>query len=106
MVFCSHGLFDIDFLFFKFFLPIFFRNGFPNSLIVRSRSSFLFSQWKFIELHVRTCPAMFLLFFTGSFINAAFDLKVKARKTHGEQIFSKREKVFDHALCSVKDFLT
>ena len=52
--------FDIDFLFFflNVFDLIFFRNGFPNSLIVRSRSSFLFSQRKFFELYVRTCPAM------------------------------------------------
>ena len=36
-----------------------FRSGFPNSLIVRSRSSFLFSQAKFFELYVRTCTAVF-----------------------------------------------
>ena len=52
--------FDIDFLFFFAFVPV-FRNGFPNSLIVRSRSSFLFSQWKFFELHTRTCPTMFFI---------------------------------------------
>ena len=40
--------FDIDFLFFffHFFHLIFFRNSFSNSFIVRSRSSYLFSQWK------------------------------------------------------------
>ena len=51
--------FDIDFL--TIFLIYFFRNGFPNSLIVRSRSGFLFSLWKFFELYVRTCPAMFFI---------------------------------------------
>ena len=40
---------------------IFFLNGFSNPFIVRSRSSFLFSQWKLFELYVRTCPAMFFL---------------------------------------------
>ena len=43
--------FNTDFLFFIVFDLIFFRNGFPNSLIVRSRSSFLFSQSKFFELY-------------------------------------------------------
>ena len=47
---------------FCFFLPDFFRNGFPNALKVRSRSSFLFSQWKFFELYFRTCLATFLQF--------------------------------------------
>ena len=32
--------FDIDFLFFLIFLSDFFKNGFINSLIVHSRSSF------------------------------------------------------------------
>ena len=50
--------FDI-FCFFYFFDLIFFRNDFPNSLIVSSRSSLLFSQRKFFELDARTCPAMF-----------------------------------------------
>ena len=50
----------IFYCFFDFFGSDFFAlNGFPNSVIVRSRSSFLFSQWKFFELFVRTCPAMF-----------------------------------------------
>ena len=51
------------FCFFFVFLLIFLRNRFPNSLIVRSRSSSLLSQWKFFELYVRTCPA---IFFTSS----------------------------------------
>ena len=34
--------FDIEF--FLIYLSVFFRNGFSNSLVVRSRSSFLFSQ--------------------------------------------------------------
>ena len=46
---------------FDFLDRIFFLNGFPNPSIVRSRSSFLFSQWKFFEMYVRTCPAMFFL---------------------------------------------
>ena len=48
-------------IFFNFLDRIFFLNGFSNPFIVRSRSSFLFSQWKFFELYVRTCPAMFFL---------------------------------------------
>ena len=54
--------FDIDFVFFVF-LSDFLRNGFPNSLIVRSGFSILCSQRKCFELYVRTCPA---LFFTSS----------------------------------------
>ena len=54
-VFMRH--FYVDFLILNFIW--FFRNGFLNSLIVRFRSSFLFSQLKFFELYVRTCPAMF-----------------------------------------------
>ena len=45
-------------VFFYFFDLNFFRNGFPNFLIVRFRFSFLFGQWKFCELYVRTCPAI------------------------------------------------
>ena len=40
----------------------FFLSGFPNPFVVRSKSSFLLSQWKFFELYVRTCPAMFFCF--------------------------------------------
>ena len=40
-------------LFFFDFLDCFFLNGFLNPFMVRSRSSFLFSQWKFFELYVR-----------------------------------------------------
>ena len=55
--------FDNDFLFFfSFFQSDFFRNGFQYSLLVRSGSSCLFSQWKCFQLYVRTCPAMFFLF--------------------------------------------
>ena len=43
--------------FFLVFYLIFFRNGFPKS------STCLSSQWKFFELCVRTCPAMFFCFF-------------------------------------------
>ena len=48
-------------LFFRFFGSDLILNGFPNPFIVRFRSSFLFSQWKFFELYVRTCPAMFFV---------------------------------------------
>ena len=62
--FCSHAAISLWFsLFFRFFDRDFFVNGFPNSFIVHSRSSCLFSQWKFIELYVRTCPAMFFFYF-------------------------------------------
>ena len=61
--FCSHAAISLRFLlFFQFFWSDFFLNGFPNPFILRSRSSFLFSQWKFFELYVRTCPAMFFCF--------------------------------------------
>ena len=60
VVFCPHAAFWHWFsVFFYFFYLIFFRNGFPNSLIVRSRSGFLFSKWKFFELYVRTCLLCF-----------------------------------------------
>ena len=45
-------------LIFCFFIWFFFRNDFPNSLIVRSRSCCSFTQWKFFELYLRNCPAM------------------------------------------------
>ena len=55
--------FHFDFYsFFLFFGSGFFLNGFPNPFIVRSWSSFLFSRWKFFELYVRTCPAIFFYF--------------------------------------------
>ena len=58
--FYSHAAISFWFLlFFLFFGSDFFLNCFPNPFIVRSRSSFLFSRWKFFELYVRTCPAMF-----------------------------------------------
>ena len=56
------GNFTLIFTVFSIFWIGFFLNGFSNPFIVRSRSSFLFSQWKFFELHVRTCPAMFFYF--------------------------------------------
>ena len=59
VVFVHMRNFDIDFLFLKKFFLIFFENWFPNSLIVRARSCFLFNQWKFFELYVRTCLATF-----------------------------------------------
>ena len=59
--FFTCGNLTLSFWFVLFFRSDFFRNGFPNSLIVRSRSNFLCSQWKFFELYVRTCPGMFFL---------------------------------------------
>ena len=51
------GNFTLIFTFFSIFDWIFFLNGFPKPFIVRSSSSFLFSQWNFFKLYVRTCPA-------------------------------------------------
>ena len=62
VVFCSHAAISLWFLlFYRFFGSDFFLNGFSKPFILRSRSSFLFSQWKFFELYVRTCPAMFFI---------------------------------------------
>ena len=61
--------FRFDFYSFSiFWIGFFFLNGFPNPFIVRSWSSFLFSQWKFFELYVRTCPAMFFYFVVAIFV--------------------------------------
>ena len=69
VVFCSHAAISLWFLlFFRFFRSDFFLNGFSNPFIVLSRSSFLFSQWKFFELYVRTCPAMFFYFVVMIFV--------------------------------------
>ena len=56
------GNFALIFSVFSIFWIRFFLNGFSNPFIVLSRSSFLFSQWKFFEFYVRTCPAMFFYF--------------------------------------------
>ena len=53
------GILTMSFCFFSTFISNFLRNGFPKSLEVRSRSRFSFSQWKFFELYIRKCPAMF-----------------------------------------------
>ena len=55
-------------VFFRFFGSVFFLNGFSNPFIVRSMSNFLFSQWKFFELYVRTCPAMVFYFVVMIFV--------------------------------------
>ena len=55
---CSHAAISLWFFLFQFFESDFLYR-FPNPFIVRSRPSFLFGQWKFFELYVRTCPAMF-----------------------------------------------
>ena len=55
------GILTMSFCFFSTFISNFLRDGFPKSLEVRSRSRFLFSQWKFFELYIRKCPAMFSL---------------------------------------------
>ena len=61
--------FHFDFYcFFDFLDRFFFLKGFSNPFIVRSRSSFLFSHWKFFELYVRTCPAMFFYFVVMIFV--------------------------------------
>ena len=62
------GNFTLVFTVFSIFWIGFFLNGFRNPFIVRSRSSFLFSQWKFFELYVRTCPAMFIYFVVKIFV--------------------------------------
>ena len=62
------GNFTLIISVFRFFGSDFFLNGFPNRFIVRSRSSFQFSQWKFFELYVRTCPAMFFYFVVMIFV--------------------------------------
>ena len=63
--------FDFDFYcFFVFLDRIFFSMVFSHPFIVRARSSFLFSQWKFFVLYVRTCPAMFFLI---NFIGVIFE---------------------------------
>ena len=56
------GLLKLIFCFF-YFLSDFLRNRFPNSLIVFSRSIILLREWKFFELYVMTCPAMFFFVF-------------------------------------------
>ena len=60
--------FHFDFTCFFDFLDRIFLDGFSKPFIVRSRSSFLFSQWKFFELYVRTWPAMFFYFVVTIFV--------------------------------------
>ena len=55
------GNFTLIFTVFSIFWIRFFCKWFFNSFIVSSRSSFLFSQWKFFELYVRTCPMFFFV---------------------------------------------
>ena len=57
---------------FFFILSDFFGNGFSNSVIVRSRLSCLFSQLKFFEFYVRTCPAMFFVSSFGALFRFTF----------------------------------
>ena len=64
------GILTLIFCFFFKFLSDFIRNGFPNSFIIRSRSSFCFRQWKFFELYVRTCPAIFFYFLIFILVNS------------------------------------
>ena len=69
MVFVHMRQFRFNFFcFFGFLDRIFFLNCLPNPFIVLSRSSFLFSQWNFFELYVRTCPAMFFYFVVMIFV--------------------------------------
>ena len=60
--------FHFDFYSFSIFWIGFFLNGFPISFIVHSWSNFLFSERKFFELYVRTCPAMFFYFVVMIFV--------------------------------------
>ena len=61
VVFCSHMAFWHTFsVFYFYFLIWFVEKWLSNTLIVRSRSSFLFSRWKFFELHVKTCPVFII----------------------------------------------
>ena len=53
--------FNLIFILFSIFWIGFFVNGFCILFIVPSRSIFLFSQWKFFELYVRPCPAVFFV---------------------------------------------
>ena len=67
-------LFYIDFLFFNLnFLEVVF----PISLIVHSRSSFLFSQWKFFELYDRTCPAIFFVSLSDALFRFTFIVQLR-----------------------------
>ena len=54
--------FTLIFTVFRCFDLDFYLIGFPNPFIGHFSSSFLLSQWKFLELYVRTCPAMFFYF--------------------------------------------
>ena len=56
-------IWQFHFGFYGFCFFLIFLNGSPNSLLVRFLGLvfFLFSQWKFFELYVRTCPAMFFI---------------------------------------------
>ena len=77
VVFCSHAAFwhwFTVFFFFKFFDLIIVGNGFPNSLLVRFRSNLLYSQWKIVELYVRTCPAMFVFISSSRFLLRPYDV--------------------------------
>ena len=73
--FCSHATISLWFLlFFRFFGSDFFFKRFFQSILVHSRSSFLFSQWKFFELYVRTCPAMFFFISSSRFLLRPYDV--------------------------------
>ena len=61
---------------FNFFELFFFRNGFPNWLIVRFRSKFLFSQGNFFELYVKTFPAMFFFISSSRFMLRPYDVAI------------------------------
>ena len=63
LIFTVFSIFGSDFL-----------NGFSNPFVVLSRSSFVFSQWKFFELYVRTCPAMFFFISSSWFLLRPYDV--------------------------------
>ena len=69
------GNFTLIFTVFSiFWIGFYFLNGFPNPFIVPSRPSFLFSQWNFFELYVRTCPAMFFFISSSRFLLRPHDV--------------------------------
>ena len=54
---------------FKIFWSYFYRNYFPNSVIVCSMSIFLFSQRKCFELYLKTCAAIISNFVIKIFVS-------------------------------------
>ena len=89
------GNFTLIFTVFQFFGSV-FLNGFPNPFIVRSGSSFRFSQWKFFELYVRTCPAMFFV----SSSDALFSFYICSHSKAEKVKFSEWLLPFTNGICA------